>query len=88
MAYNKKYIEKIAKEPLLPLKENERIYLNVPYMARNFAKNLHCKFDPEKKLWFTGLLNSNLRILVDLYGVNEATSKNAMQLFQDKLKDE
>lgn len=52
------------------LTEDERIYLNVPYMAKGFAKITNCRFDSEKKLWFTGLHNSHLNTLVKLYGVN------------------
>lgn len=87
MRYNKKYIAKKIDEPLPPLPEDERIYFNVPYMARDFAKYSHCGFDPKKKLWFTGSLNANLYALVRLYGVNEATSEKAMQLLREKLGD-
>lgn len=68
-----------------PLPEDERIYFNVPYMARDFAKYSHCSFDPKKKLWFTGSLNANLYALVRLYGVNVATSEKAMQLLREKI---
>lgn len=87
MRYNKKYIAKKIDDPLPPLPENERIYFNVPYMARDFAKYSHCGFDPKKKLWFTGSLNANLYALVRLYGVNEATSEKAMQLLREKIGD-
>lgn len=73
----------MMENPLPPLQEEERIYLNVPYMSRDFAKYSHCGFDPEKKLWFTGPLNTYLHELVTLYGVNEATSEKAMQLLND-----
>ena len=57
-------------------------------MARNFAKLSHCGFDSNKKLWFTGLLNSNLYALVELYGVNnEATSDKAKQMLNNKLNN-
>ena len=87
MRYNRKYLEKIIKDPLPPLPEDERIYLNVPYMARDFARYSHCGFDPEKKLWFTGSLNRNLYALVQLYGVNEVTSEKAKRLLKEKLGD-
>lgn len=64
---------------LPPLEENERIYLNVPYNARGFAKAVHCGFDPDKKLWFTGLQNRHLAKLIELYGVNEATSEEVRE---------
>lgn len=83
MRYNRKYLKKMSENPLPPLQEEERIYLNVPYMARDFAKYSHCGFDPEKKLWFTGLLNTYLDELVKLYGVNEATSEKAMRLLNN-----
>ena len=83
----KKYLEKKFTDPLPPLPEDERIYLNVPYMARDFAQYSHCGFDPDRKLWFTGSLNRNLGTLVHLYGVNEATSEKAMGLMKAKLDE-
>lgn len=59
------------------LQEDERIYLNVPYMARGFAQHCRCGFDAEKKLWFTGAHNRYLDALIRLYGINEVTSENA-----------
>lgn len=81
----RKYWQKKLEDPLPKLPEDERIYLNVPYMARDFAKYSHCGFDPERKLWFTGSLNRNLYDLVELYGVNEAISN--LSKAQDKLID-
>lgn len=34
----RKYWQKKLEDPLPKLPEDERIYLNVPYMARDFAK--------------------------------------------------
>lgn len=85
MRYNKKYIEKTINDPLPPLQEDERIYLNVTYKTKAFAQYTHCGFDLEKKLWFTGMLNSNLHALVKLYGVNEATSEKSKQLLKGKI---
>ena len=88
MIYNeKKYMKKMAENFLPSLQEDERIYLNVPYMAREFAKCANCGFDSKTKLWFTGLHNANLEQLIDLYGVNEATSENARKLLKDKLEN-
>lgn len=87
MKYNKKYIKKITENPLPPLTEEERIYLNVPYAAKQFAQYSNCGFDSDKKLWFTGVHNSNLYALVDLYGVNKATSQPAKQLLREKLEE-
>ena len=84
MGYNKKYVEKLFDDPLTPLAEDERIYLNVPYNARYFAKYSNCGFDGEKKLWFTGLNNTYISELIKLYGVNEATSKKTKQLLKEK----
>lgn len=72
--------------PLPPLPEDERIYLNVPYMARDFAKYAHCGFDSKKKLWFTGCKNANLENLIHFYDVNDATSEKAMRLLKDELE--
>lgn len=88
MRYNRKYIEKKIEAPLPALLEDERIYLNASYMARGFAWYSHCEFDPEKKLWFTGLHNGNLSTLVKLYGVNKATSDKAKQLLKEKISNE
>ena len=90
MNYNQakeKYWKKKMENPFPPLPEDERIYLNVPYMARDFAKYSHCGFDPERKLWFTGAHNWNLYSLVNLYGVNKATSEKAMGLMKAKLAE-
>lgn len=87
MRYNRKYIEKKIKDPLPHLPEDERIYLNVPYTAKGFAQYSHCGFDLERKLWFTGSHNSNLSALVELYGVNEATSEKAKRLLKEKIED-
>lgn len=81
-----KYLKKKFEHPLPKLKEDERIYLNVPYMARDFAKYCHCGFDDVKKLWFTGCLNANLDSLVDLYGVNNNTSDKAVRLMKKQLE--
>jgi hypothetical protein len=86
MKYNRKYLKKMINDPLPPLPEDERIYLNVPYMARNFAKCTHCRFDSVRKLWFTCCANAFLQELVDLYGVNETTSEKAQQLLKEKLE--
>lgn len=83
----KKYWQKKLENPLPPLPEDERIYLNVPYTNRFFAKGCHCGFDTERKLWFTGCLNSMLFTLVDVYGVNEATSEKARKLMNEQLAE-
>lgn len=82
-----RYEQRMRKYWQKKLEEDERIYLNVPYMARDFAKYSHCGFDPERKLWFTGSLNRNLYDLVELYGVNEATSEKAKALMKAKLDE-
>ncbi len=83
----RKYWKKKLENPLPRLPEDERIYLNVTYKTRGYARYSHCGFDTERKLWFTGCLNANLYFLVDLYGVNEATSEKAMKLLKAKLKE-
>ena len=85
--YKAKYWKKKMENPLPPLPDDERIYLNVPYMARDYAKYSHCGFDSDRKLWFTGCLNANLYFLVDLYGVNEVTSEKALALMKAKLDE-
>ena len=84
MKYNRNYHKKMAENRLPRLTEENRIYLNVPYMARSFAQISNCRFDPDKKLWFTGLANGNLKELIELYGVNETTSEKVLQLLKEK----
>ena len=78
--YRARYWKKRLENPLPPLPEDERIYFDVAYMARDFAKLCHCGFDAERKLWFTGALNANLHALVCAYDVHPATSKKARKL--------
>ncbi len=84
--YNKNYIKKLLTDPLPQLPEDERIYFNVPYKEREFAQFSHCGFDSVRKLWFTGVHNTNLYALVNLYGVNDYTSEKAMALLKSQLK--
>lgn len=53
--------------------------------GKRIRKGLTLWFDSERKLWFTGCLNTNLYSLVGLYGVNETTSEKALALMKDKL---
>lgn len=80
-----KYWKTRFENKLPRLAEDERIYLNVDYMARGFAKYCHCGFDSERKLWFTGCKNAHLDSLVGLYGVNKATSDKARKLLEEAL---
>lgn len=78
----------MMEDPFPPLREDERIYLNVSsYKECGFAQITNCGFDEEKKLWFTGSHNSNLKALIKLYGVNSATSEKAMQLLKENIGD-
>lgn len=81
--YRRRYVEKLIESPLPRLTDNERIYLNVDYASRQFARMCHCGFDREKKLWFTGAYNGWLDALVELYGVDEEhTSEDAKALMR------
>lgn len=83
MSFRTRYLRKMLESPLPRMTDNERIYLNVAYMDRRFARDCHCGFDRERKLWFTGAYNSNLYYLVKLYGVDEEhTSADAMELLR------
>ena len=31
---------------------NIRVYLNIPYSDKDYAKNLGCRWDPERKSWY------------------------------------
>ena len=87
MIINKRrYYQKISENPLPKLQEDERIYLNVHFKARGFARVSNCGFDPDKKLWFTGVHNTFIRELVDLYGINEATSEKALRMLKENTK--
>ena len=85
---NRKHVERMLKQPLPHLAEDERIYLQVDYRARYFAKVCNCGFDGNRKLWFTGAYNENLKHLVHLYGVHDATSEKAMELMEVALEAE
>ena len=92
MTYKKRLQKWLLSRQLPPLKPDERVYLNVPYKARDYAKTCHCGFDGTRKLWFTGLNNRWLRQLVELYGVNtDATSdevkKRLMEIADGQWKD-
>lgn len=87
MQKNNKF-EDARRYSLPPLNEEERVYLNVPYMARGFARACHCQFDSERKLWFTGLHNKHLLELIEMYGINEHTSPNSTQLVKTQLKNQ
>lgn len=63
-----------------PIEEDERIYLNVEYMQRGFAKSCHCAFDRKKKLWYAGAANRYLYLLIRTYGTNKETCENARKL--------
>lgn len=63
------------KKFLPPLEEHERIYFDVPYNKNGLAKCTHCGYDPDKKLWFTGIHNNNLYGLVKAYGINKETTE-------------
>ena len=78
MSYRKSNKRDLANS-LPVLEENERIYLNVPYLRNGFARACHCGFDPDRKLWFTGLQNRNLRNLLSMYDVNDVTSDDVMR---------
>ena len=79
---NRKYWKKRRENPLPKLQEDERIYLNVPYNRRYFAKDCRCGFDPERKLWFTGCYNAWLDELIECYGINDQTSEKARELIK------
>lgn len=81
--YRSRYVKKMIECPLPELTDNERIYLNVTYRDKQFARACHCGFDRERKLWFTGAYNSNLYGLVRLCGVDEEhTSEDAKALMR------
>lgn len=81
--YRSRYVKKMIECPLPELTDNERIYLNVTYRDKQFARACRCGFDRERKLWFTGSYNSWLDALVELYGVDEEhTSSDAMRLLR------
>ena len=79
-------MEKLLNDPLPLLQDDERIYLNVPYLGRGFAKEANCRFDPVKKLWYTGVYNTFLCNLIKLYGVNEVTSDKVRRLIKERME--
>ena len=83
---NKKYLEKLIENPLPELPEDERIYFNVDYAFKGVAKCFHCRWDPVRKLWFTGCLNRKLFLLTKTFTVNEITSEKALALMERELQ--
>lgn len=86
--YREKYLKKMFENPLPQMDEDNRIYFEVPYIDRGFAKSCHCRFDPDKKLWYTGCLNRWLTLLVDVYDVSDQTSPNARKMLETALECE
>lgn len=74
MVGNRRYMKAVMENDLPEIAEEERIYLKVRYNNRQFAQTCQCGFDDERKLWFTGIKNSNLYALIRLYGLHDATS--------------
>ena len=74
-------INKIS-PPYIP--EDERIYLNIPYTDRYFARFAHCEFDKTKKLWFVRTNHLLVSQLIARFGMNEATSEEAMAQLKAK----
>lgn len=74
------------KYKLPPLEENERIYFDVAYEVNGLARYCHCGYDENKKLWFTGCHNANLKVLSNAYKINENTSEKAMKQLEEALK--
>lgn len=85
MKYNKRYLQKVFENKLPPLQEEDRIYLIVPYKTNGFARAANCRFDREKKLWFTGVHNSYLIALLETYKVSDQTSEKVKRLLKEKL---
>lgn len=83
---SKRYLKAMLENPLHPLPEDERIYFNTSFAERGIARACNCRFDRERKIWFTGCKNSKLELLISWFGINEATSEKAMELMQAELK--
>ena len=80
----RRYSKSYPKNVLPLLQEDERIYLNVPFAAKDFAHACSCGFDTNKKLWFTGVCNLFLKELVEMYGINIATTEKALRMLEEK----
>lgn len=72
---------------LPPLKPEERIYLKTTYETKDFAKAAHCKFDDEKKLWYTGSYNRYLSQLIDMYGIHPETAEKVLEMLKARTED-
>ncbi len=83
---NRKIMNQNMKRALGPIPKEKRIYLNIDYKPRRFLEYSNCRFDPEKKLWFTGIYHECLESLIQMYGIHEATSETAMSMLKEKLK--
>ena len=87
MRYSQKYLKVMIQHKLNQLPEEDRIYLNVEYTDRWFARHCHCGFDTNKKIWFTGCKNTNIDLLIDCYGIHDITSDKARHSLKAELKD-
>ena len=84
---NEKILAEEVGRPIAEVARGRAYLSECAVYGKDFAKYSHCGFDPERKLWFTGSLNRNLYDLVELYGVNEATSEKAKALMKAKLDE-
>ena len=82
------YYKAMAKNMLPPLPEDERIYFSTSYETREFAKACHCNFDPISKLWYTGIHNTSIELLLKCYNVHESTSEKARKLLEERIGKE
>ncbi len=82
---NRKIMNQNMKRALGPIPKDKRIYLKIEYTPRRFLEYSNCRFDPEKKLWFTGIYHECLEYLIEKYGIHEATSETALAMLKEKL---
>ena len=50
------------------------VYLHVPYLEKDRAKELGCKWDSSKKQWFSAPHNKNLLDCIELWGSDKEDS--------------
>ncbi len=84
---NEKILAEEVGRPIAEVARGRAYLSECAVYGKGLRQVFDCGFDPERKLWFTGSLNRNLYDLVELYGVNEATSEKAKALMKAKLDE-
>lgn len=87
MQTNKTSGRKTEDKEMTNLPENERIYLNIPDNAADFVKDIGCRLDSKRKIWYTSCQNPFIDVLVRFYEISDMTSESARAVLDSKLME-